>query len=176
MTDNKLYTPIQIVIEEINSSTGPTGGWIDRPKAVCAEIVARLEGAEGSLRTPTAPTDERGQLETWAKDRGALMDRKGNGYSHHVTHTAWTAWKARGGPSQPTPQPTPPKCIYSGNPCGTDTWAGGMMCACVNCQAYIRAAEAPAQPSPAMKFCKICNSSIVCCHQAAASPSAKLKD
>jgi hypothetical protein len=37
---------IKIVIEEINSSTGPTGGWLDSPKAVCAEIVARLEGAE----------------------------------------------------------------------------------------------------------------------------------
>lgn len=44
---------IQIVIEEINSSTGPTGEWLDSPKAICAEIVARLEG--GAARASAAP-------------------------------------------------------------------------------------------------------------------------
>jgi hypothetical protein len=44
---------IQIVIEELNSSTGPTGGWLDSPKAICAEIVARLEG--GAARASAAP-------------------------------------------------------------------------------------------------------------------------
>jgi hypothetical protein len=41
---------VQIVIEEIDSSTGPTGGWLDSPKTVCAKIVARL--LQGYFRPP----------------------------------------------------------------------------------------------------------------------------
>jgi len=41
---------LKIVIEEIGSSTGPTGGWLDSPKAVCAAIVERLRLAGSSSR------------------------------------------------------------------------------------------------------------------------------
>jgi hypothetical protein len=34
---------IAIVIREITTSTGPTGGWCDSPKAICASIVDKLK-------------------------------------------------------------------------------------------------------------------------------------
>lgn len=34
----------QIVVDEITSSTGPTGGWLDSPKAIAAAILERLAG------------------------------------------------------------------------------------------------------------------------------------
>src|SRR5262249_35805186 len=61
---------IKIVIEEINSSTGPTGGWLDSPKAICAEIVARLNRATGPVPTaepPSQPLIE--QLEFYANPK-----------------------------------------------------------------------------------------------------------
>ena len=38
--------------------------------------------------------------------------------------------------------PDPLRCLETGNPCGTGTWAVGW-CKCVNCQKYITALEAP---------------------------------
>lgn len=36
----------QIVIEEIVTSTGPTGGWLDSPKAITASLLERIRGKE----------------------------------------------------------------------------------------------------------------------------------
>lgn len=37
----------EIIIKQIESSTGPTGGWLDSPKAVCAAILIAIDQQGG---------------------------------------------------------------------------------------------------------------------------------
>lgn len=47
----------KIIQDEIASSTGPTGGWLDSPKAVCAAIIEKLRaGVAATVETPLGGT------------------------------------------------------------------------------------------------------------------------
>lgn len=35
-----------------------------------------------------------------------------------------------------------PRCLVTGHPCGTDTWARGSSCPCAPCQAFVARTEA----------------------------------
>jgi hypothetical protein len=82
-------------------------GWFSGKADTYRRCAEKLR--EGSLRTPTAPTDERGQFELWVSSQirngmyGWSLARQGNGYDQGVTHSLWLGWKARGEASQPAP-------------------------------------------------------------------------
>lgn len=88
----------KIVVDEISSSTGPTGGWLDSPKAICAAIITKIRAYDAGVqaeRERAQPT----QLGTCKLD-GDPEKSKSHHHGPHTKNCYCDNWTATATPGQ----------------------------------------------------------------------------